>query len=58
MHISDGVLSLEWCITWYLISAIFIALGIREIKQKQKKDPKYLPTLAMMGAAVFVINVS
>ena len=57
MHISDGVLSIEWCMIWYLISAIFIALGIREIKQKQKKDPKYLPTLAMMGAAIFVIAV-
>lgn len=57
MHISDGVLSVEWCVIWYIVSAIFIALGIREIKQRKERDPKYMPTLAMMGAAVFVIAV-
>ncbi len=57
MHISDGVLSLKWCAIWYLIAAVFVAIGIREIKIKQSKEPRYLPTLAMMGAAVFVISV-
>ncbi len=57
MHISDGVLSIEWCAVWFGVSAIFIALGLREIKKRSREDPKYLPTLAMMGAAVFVIAV-
>ncbi len=57
MHISDGILSAEWCLIWYAVSAVFIAVGVWEIKRRQSKDPKYLPTLAMMGAAVFVIAV-
>lgn len=57
MHISDGILSAEWCMVWYAVSAIFLAAGVREIKIRQERDPRYLPTLAMMGAAVFVIAV-
>ncbi len=57
MHISDGILNAEWCLIWYAVSALFLALGVREIKTRQSRDPRYLPTLAMMGAAVFVIAV-
>lgn len=57
MHISDGILGLEWVAVWYAVAAIFIAIGIREIRKRREKEPRYLPTLAMMGAAVFIIAV-
>ncbi len=57
MHISDGILPLTWCAFWYVLCIPFWVLGVREIKKKWMENPKYLPMLAMMGAAVFVISV-
>ncbi|MCD4843964.1 MAG: energy-coupling factor ABC transporter permease [Methanosarcinales archaeon] len=57
MHISDGILSLQWNAIWYVIALIFIAFGIREIKQRTSEDPSYMPLLALMGSAIFVIAV-
>ncbi len=57
MHISDGILPLTWCGIWYAVCIPFWILGVREIRRRTKEDPKYLPTLAMIGAAVFVISV-
>lgn len=57
MHISDGILSLQWCAFWYLLCIPFWILGVREIRKRSEKDPKYRPMLALMGAAVFIISV-
>ncbi|HDM36683.1 MAG TPA: energy-coupling factor ABC transporter permease [Candidatus Syntrophoarchaeum butanivorans] len=57
MHISDGILSTQWCIVWYAVALVFIALGIREIKRRTEETPSYMPLLALMGAAIFVIAV-
>lgn len=57
MHISDGILSLQWNVFWYVIAFIFIAFGIREIKQRTSEDPSYMPLIALMGSAIFVIAV-
>ena len=57
MHISDGILSLQWCAFWYLLCVPFWILGVREIRRRSEKDPKYKPMLALMGAAVFIISV-
>ena len=57
MHISDGILSLKWCAFWYAVCIPFWYLGIREIRKKSEKNPKYKPMLALMGAAVFIISV-
>ncbi|MFQ5976009.1 MAG: energy-coupling factor ABC transporter permease [Candidatus Hydrothermarchaeales archaeon] len=57
MHISDGILSLKWIVVWYLIAFIFLAIGLKMIKKRAKKDDSYMPMLAVMGAAVFIISV-
>jgi cobalt/nickel transport system permease protein len=57
MHISDGILKPEWVLSWFVISAIFIAFGLRMIKRRIKEDPIYLPRIALLGAVVFVVSV-
>jgi cobalt/nickel transport system permease protein len=57
MHISDGILTPEWCIIWFLVAAVFVLVGARQIKAKRKVDPAYMSTVGLMGAAVFVISV-
>ncbi|MCZ7392674.1 MAG: energy-coupling factor ABC transporter permease [Candidatus Methanoperedens sp.] len=57
MHISDGILEPQWILFWYLISAIFIALGLRIINARIRDNPSYLPRVSLIGAVVFVISV-
>ena len=57
MHISDGILTPAWCILWYLISIVFVVIGVIQIRRKSIDNPQYLPMLALMGAAVLVISV-
>jgi len=57
MHISDGILTPMWCLVWLALSVPFIAVGIWRIKRRVEDNPAYMPLLAMMGAAVFIISV-
>jgi cobalt/nickel transport system permease protein len=57
MHISDGILTPVWCIFWYVVAAVFVFVGARQIKAKRKVDPLYMSTVGLLGAAVFVISV-
>ena len=57
MHISDGILSPEWVIFWWIVALAFIAVGLIQIRQRSKGNSQYLPMLALMGAAVLVISV-
>ncbi len=57
MHISDGILSPQWVIFWFVITALFIALGLRIINKRIKEDPSCLPRISLIGAVVFVISV-
>lgn len=56
MHIEDGVLSPQAWGTWYVVSALFIIPGVKEIKRKVKENLYYKPFLAMVGVAVFIIS--
>lgn len=57
MHISDGVLSVKMSMVWFLLAAPFLYLGIRAIERRRKEHALYMPMLAMMGAAVFILSV-
>jgi len=57
MHISDGILTAKWIVIWYAVAVFFLALGAREIKKHSQKNPEYIPKVALMGAAVFIISV-
>jgi len=57
MHIPDGFLTWQWIIIWYLIAAVFIAIGSIIIVKKRKENPAIMSIIALMGAAVFIISV-
>ena len=57
MHIADGILTPEWCIVWYIIVAVFVLVGARQIAAKRKINPAYMSVVGLLGAAVFVISV-
>ena len=57
MHIADGILTPEWCILWYALAAVFVAIGAIQISRKRKINPTYMSLVGLMGAAVFVISV-
>jgi cobalt/nickel transport system permease protein len=56
MHIEDGILEPKWWISWYIIAAIFIYPGLREVKRRIQENLSYKPFLAMVGVALFVIS--
>jgi len=57
MHISDGVLSFQMSIVWFLLCIPFVLKGIKDIDKRKKMDADYLPLLAMIGVAVFILSV-
>lgn len=57
MHISDGILEPQWILLWFIISAIFIAAGLRIINTRIRDETAYLPRISLIGAVVFVISV-
>ncbi len=57
MHIPDGLLTWQWILIWYVIAAIFVAIGALIIVKKRKENPSIMSIIALMGAAVFIISV-
>ena len=57
MHISDGILTPQWVIFWFIVSGIFIAIGLRAINRRMAEEPSFLPRISLIGAVVFVISV-
>ncbi len=56
MHISEGILPLEWAGVWYAVAVPFLVKGIFDIKKKAKSMPSFKPVLGLMGALIFVIS--
>jgi len=57
LHIMDGILTPEWIVLWFLIAAVFIAIGARKIVKKRRENPSFMSIIALMGAAVFIISI-
>ncbi len=57
MHIPDGILTWPWIIIWFIVAAVFVAIGAATIVKKRKKNPAIMSIIALMGAAVFIISV-
>ena len=53
----DGILTPEWIVLWFLVAAVFIAVGARKIVKNRKENPSFMSILALMGAAVFIISI-
>lgn len=56
MHISEGILPMQWAGLWYLVALPFLVKGIWMIKKKSIDLPHFKPLLALMGAMIFVIS--
>lgn len=57
MHIMDGILTPAWFATWYAIAIAFILVGAIIISKKRKENVRYMPVLALIGTAVFIISI-
>ena len=56
MHISEGILPFSWAAFWFVASAPFLALGLRELNRRSKFDLSSKPLVGMIAAVVFVIS--
>lgn len=56
MHISEGILPLQWAVLWYLAALPFIAFGLLRLKQQALSDLSFKPLAGLMTAAVFIIS--
>jgi cobalt/nickel transport system permease protein len=56
MHLSEGILPLDWAGLWFLVALPFVAHGLRTIRRRQTVAPQSTTLVAMVGAAIFVIS--
>lgn len=56
MHISEGILQPQWCGLWFAAAAPFVVWGVLTIRSRRRRQSSYMPMLAMVGAAVFLIS--
>ena len=56
MHISEGILPIQWAGFWFLVAAPFVFWGLQTINYRRKKDPHYIFLVALIGSAIFVIS--
>lgn len=56
MHISEGILPMSWAALWFAVAIPFVALGLRTVRRRQARDPKYMALVSLVGAGIFVIS--
>jgi cobalt/nickel transport system permease protein len=56
MHISEGILPLPWAAFWFILSAPFIFLGLKRLKERTAQDPQMKALVGLVGAGVFIIS--
>jgi len=56
MHLSEGILPIDWAALWFLVAAPFVYWGLRTIRRRHAQDPRTMTMVAMVGAAIFVIS--
>lgn len=56
MHITEGILPLQWAGFWFLVAAPFVVWGLRDLKVRSAETPYFKPMVGLVGAAVFVIS--
>lgn len=56
MHISEGILPLNWAIFWFAIALPFVAFGLYRVKKLSSLDPSFKPLVGLMAAVVFIIS--
>jgi cobalt/nickel transport system permease protein len=56
MHITEGILPMNWAGLWFVVAAPFVYWGLRTINERRSKDPCYLHVVSLIGSAIFVIS--
>jgi len=56
MHISEGILPLNWAAFWFAIAALFVAWGLYKLKKLSSIDISFKPLVGLMAAVVFIIS--
>ena len=57
MHIAEGILPASWAAIWYVVAAIFVAIGIWIIRKRTREVRGLMPLLGISGALIFLISV-
>jgi cobalt/nickel transport system permease protein len=57
MHISEGILPLNWAALWFIVALPFVAYGIKRMKVLSGEDVSFKPLVGLMAAIVFVISL-
>jgi cobalt/nickel transport system permease protein len=56
MHISEGILPLNWALLWSVIAIPFVAWGLYKLKKQSSIDLSFKPLVGLMAAVVFIIS--
>jgi cobalt/nickel transport system permease protein len=56
MHITEGILPLNWAVLWFVIVVPFLAYGLYRLKRFSGVDPSFKALVGLMAAVVFIIS--
>jgi cobalt/nickel transport system permease protein len=56
MHISEGILPLNWAALWFGVAAPFVGYGLYRLKKISRSDISFKPLVGLMAAVVFIIS--
>lgn len=56
MHVSEGILPLQWAGFWFALSIPFVWWGLRDLRERSKQQPHLKAMVGLVGAAVFIIS--
>ena len=56
MHISEGILPLNWAALWSGIAAPFVVYGLYKLRKLSAVDLSFKPLVGLMAAVVFIIS--
>jgi cobalt/nickel transport system permease protein len=56
MHISEGILPLNWALLWFVIAIPFVAYGLQSLKRRAQNNVSFKPLVGLVAAVVFVIS--
>ncbi len=56
MHITEGILPLDWALIWYALALPFVGYGIWRLKAISKQDLSFKPLVGLLAAVVFIIS--
>jgi cobalt/nickel transport system permease protein len=56
MHISEGILPLNWAALWSILAVPFVAYGLCRLRKLSAVDLSFKPLVGLMAAVVFIIS--